>query len=302
MPYPNEHACRLKDPSGFDKFNRENCAQKHNDKCIDVIYGIKEGKSAIQALRYPKDTWTASAAKSHCESRDGAFEAAGKASNESHIEVRSFPLSEFRIIRNDEGKIEKLVGHAAVFDKLSLDLGGFREKIAPGAFKKSIKGDDIRALFNHDRNYVLGRTRSKTLTLKEDDQGLYTEITPPDTTWAKDLMKSVDRGDITQMSFGFETIADSWEKKEKEDIRTLEEAKLFDVSPVTFPAYPDTDVSVALRSQGEWREASGETAGDDNQNDDGETAKQEELDKNRRERESEIKGKQIKLKKYQSED
>ena len=75
-PYPNEHACRIKDPDGFDKFARKNCAQKHNDKCIDVIYGIKDEKSTIQALRYKTKDWEAKDAKSHCESRNGTFEAA----------------------------------------------------------------------------------------------------------------------------------------------------------------------------------------------------------------------------------
>jgi len=79
-PYPNEHACRLENPNDFDKFNRVTCGQKHNGKCIDVIYGVKAGKSKIQALRYPKKIWTASAAKSHCKTRDGSFEAAKEVS------------------------------------------------------------------------------------------------------------------------------------------------------------------------------------------------------------------------------
>jgi phage head maturation protease len=75
-PYPEEHSCRLKDPGGYDRFARKNCEQKHEDKCIDVIYGIKSGKSEVQALRYKKDIWTPAAARSHCSSREGTFEAA----------------------------------------------------------------------------------------------------------------------------------------------------------------------------------------------------------------------------------
>jgi HK97 family phage prohead protease len=82
-PYPNEHACRLLPPN-FDKYNRVNCDQKHDGKCIDVIYGIKGGKSKIQALRYPKKIWTAAAARSHCAGRGGSFEAA-------KIEMQSRP-------------------------------------------------------------------------------------------------------------------------------------------------------------------------------------------------------------------
>lgn len=75
-PYENEHSCRLEDPKQFDKFNRKNCEQKHEGKCIDVIYGIKEGKSKVQALRYKTSIWTKEAAQSHCKSREGTFEAA----------------------------------------------------------------------------------------------------------------------------------------------------------------------------------------------------------------------------------
>ncbi len=76
-PYPNEHACRLNEPGKYDKFARKNCEIKADDKCIDVIYGIKDDKAEIQAYRYPKDTWEADAARSHCNSHEGSFTAAG---------------------------------------------------------------------------------------------------------------------------------------------------------------------------------------------------------------------------------
>jgi hypothetical protein len=79
-PYKNEHACRLKEPD-YDKYARKNCEQKHDGKCIDVIYGIKGDKAEIQALRYPKDIWTEKKAKEHCKSRGGIFEAAAKESS-----------------------------------------------------------------------------------------------------------------------------------------------------------------------------------------------------------------------------
>jgi hypothetical protein len=77
-PFANEHACRLENPDDFDKFNRVNCDQKSDGKCIDVIYGIKAGKSKIQALRYPKDVWDDDAAESHCKGRGGTFEEASE--------------------------------------------------------------------------------------------------------------------------------------------------------------------------------------------------------------------------------
>ena len=157
-------------------------------------------------------------------------------------EVRTVPI-ELRV-EGDETK--KITGHAAVFDKWSEDLGGFREKIRPGAFRKTIKEADVRALFNHDPNFVLGRNTAGTLSLEEDKKGLAISIEPPDTQWARDLTTSIERGDINQMSFGFRTIKDQWTtpKDSGDNQRELLEVELFDVSPVTFPAYPQTDVGV----------------------------------------------------------
>jgi HK97 family phage prohead protease len=157
------------------------------------------------------------------------------------IERRAF---EFRMVQGEDKK-PKIEGHAAMFDKLSEPMFGFREKIAAGAFAESIKRDDIRALFNHDANYVLGRNKAKTLRLNEDEIGLHIEIDPPQTSWANDLTESIRRGDISQMSFGFIVEADEWQHhKGKDSIRTLTKVQLFDVSPVTYPAYPQTTVAV----------------------------------------------------------
>jgi len=158
-------------------------------------------------------------------------------------ELRSFVLNEFRV-DSAEGSAPKIYGHAAIFNSLSEDLGGFREQIAPGAFAKTLDSADIRALFNHDSNIVLGRNKSGTLRLKEDETGLAIEIDPPDTQAARDLIVSMKRGDISQMSFGFRTIADNWAKVNDTWVRTLLEIDLFDVSPVTYPAYISTDVAV----------------------------------------------------------
>jgi HK97 family phage prohead protease len=161
-------------------------------------------------------------------------------------ERRIFELVGLKIEKRADNK-PAIVGHAAVFDKLSVPLWGFREKIAKGAFSASLKrGDDVRALFNHDSNIVLGRTKNGTLTVKEDDAGLAIEITPPDTAAARDVISLIERGDVDQMSFGFRTVKDLWEelKPAGDKIRTLIEVDLFDVSPVTFPAYPETDVAV----------------------------------------------------------
>jgi len=143
------------------------------------------------------------------------------------------------------GAAPKIIGYAAVFNALSEDLGPFREKIAKGAFAESLRsGDDVRALLNHDANFVLGRTTANTLDLREDEHGLRVEIDPPTTTWAADLLVSIERGDIDQMSFGFQVVEDEMTTVDGKNVRILVEVRLFDVSIVTFPAYPQTNVGV----------------------------------------------------------
>jgi len=163
-------------------------------------------------------------------------------------EERTFSI-EMRVSK-DEGR--KISGYASVFNQWSDDLGGFREIVRPGAFKKTIKEADVRALFNHDPNYVLGRNKAGTLQLEEDDKGLKIDIDPPDTQWARDLSTSIERGDIDQMSFGFRTVKDKWSGSEEgKTDRELLEVELFDVSPVTYPAYPTTTVSIRSVDMGE---------------------------------------------------
>lgn len=176
------------------------------------------------------------------------------------IERRNFPVTELRAITDDNG-LRHIVGYAAVFNTLSEDLGWFREKIQPGAFAESITKDDIRALWNHDSNFVMGRNKAKTLSLKEDERGLKIDILPSEAQWMKDLMMSMDRGDVDQMSFGFRTLIDQWETTDKKDeIRTLIKVQLFDVSAVTFPAYPDT--TVGLRSLEQYRKTKNSPQGE----------------------------------------
>ena len=157
-------------------------------------------------------------------------------------ETRTY-LAELRAVQAD-GAPTKIAGHAAKFDSLSEDLGGFRERIAPGAFAKTIQSADIRALWNHDANIVLGRNKSGTLRLSEDSAGLAFEVDMPDTQLVRDMvMGPIVRGDVNQCSFGFYTIADKWAKVDGEWVRTLLECDLLDVSPVTYPAYNSTDVA-----------------------------------------------------------
>jgi len=159
-------------------------------------------------------------------------------------EVRAFSTEVRASPAEDGSDALRFEGYAALFNSWSEDLGGFREQIAPGAFAKSLPADDVRALMNHDPNYVLGRNRSGTLVLTEDDRALRFAVTAPDTQWARDLYESVKRGDINQCSFGFQAIRDDWRTADGIDERTLLEVRLFDVSIVTYPAYPDTSANV----------------------------------------------------------
>jgi len=165
-----------------------------------------------------------------------------------NFETRFFKSMELRL---DEpaGGAPKLSGHIAVFNQLSEDFGGWRERIAPGAFADTIGRDDIRGLWNHDSDLVLGRLSAGTLSLTEDATGLAFENTPPDTTWFKDRMVSLRRKDVTGSSFGFYTDEDEWTEADGQKVRTLKKVTLVEVSPgVTFPAYPQTNTEVAQRS------------------------------------------------------
>ncbi len=148
----------------------------------------------------------------------------------------------------------RLEGHAALFEELSVDLGGFREKIAPGAFADTIKGGDIRALFNHDSNLILGRTTNGTLKLEEDRKGLHFSLKPAATQAGHDAIELVRRGDVTGCSFGFVVLDEEWQNGSngQPDIRTLRKVELHEISPVcSWPAYEAT--AVAVRSHDRWR-------------------------------------------------
>lgn len=170
-------------------------------------------------------------------------------SKESNIEKRVFTMELRAEEANTEGR--SVAGYAAVFNSPSEDMG-FVEYIERGAFKEAIKTSDVRALFNHDHNYVLARTASGTLKLEEDEKGLRYEFDVPNTSFGNDFLISLRRGDISQSSFAFTVSEQTWEEKQIGDdvqyIRRIKKVdRLMDVSPVTYPAYPDTEV--ALRSK-----------------------------------------------------
>lgn len=167
-----------------------------------------------------------------------------------------------------------LRGHAAVFNSLSQDLGGFKEMIEPGAFRGALRSNpDVRLLFNHDPNYVLARTASGTLELREDATGLHVFArVDRRVSWVDDLRTSMQRGDIDQMSFAFTVRegGDDWAATgDGVIVRTILAdgvENLFDTSIVTYPAYERTEVAMrslldTAWSQGRVRGVTDELAG-----------------------------------------
>ena len=161
--------------------------------------------------------------------------------NES--EVRTFPLAELRYAGEDERPA--IVGRSIVYGALSEDLGGFRERFAPGAVQLD---DDLLALFDHQTSMVLGRTSAGTLEADDGPDGVDMVAYPPDTTWARDLRISMERGDIKHMSFRFIPIEDDWEVIGDVVVRTVTKAEILELSVVSLPAYPQTSAQARSRA------------------------------------------------------
>ncbi|WP_104116963.1 HK97 family phage prohead protease [Arthrobacter sp. B1805] len=165
------------------------------------------------------------------------------------LELRNISMPvEFRAV---DGALGVLSGYAAVFNKLSQNLGGFVERVDPGAFTKSL-ADNVPVLgrYNHDDNGLLGTTEGETLRLSVDGTGLLYEVDLPNTTTGRDVSELAKRGDLRYSSFAFRTVSDEWDFTEQGfPLRTLTAVQLVDVAPVNNPAYRDT--TTGLRSLAE---------------------------------------------------
>ncbi len=165
--------------------------------------------------------------------------------SKNEIERRSLSAS-LRSSKDDDDDSLQLTGLAAAYNSPSKDLGGFIETIAPGAFKRCLKNrDDVRALYNHDSAKVLGRVQNNTLVLNDSAEGLRFVIKlDPNNSDHRNLHASVKRGDISEVSFGFNVApnGDRWEQRGGTARRTLLDINLLEISPVTFPAYNTTSV------------------------------------------------------------
>lgn len=163
----------------------------------------------------------------------------------SGVEKRSFDSNLGISIDN---KVTTLLGTAIPYNRLSVNpiegLPNIKERILPGAFKRSVEsGSDIFMLWNHELKYVFGRTSKGTLRLREDQNGVMFENVPPESQWVKDLIPSIKRGDISNMSFSFaDNIGPTWTKEEGKNVRNVRDATLFEISVVTFPVYESTSI------------------------------------------------------------
>lgn len=159
-------------------------------------------------------------------------------------------------IREDEGGQRVLTGYAVKWEMKSVPMGyfkRFKEQFRRGAFTESLTNDDQKALWSHDTAKVLGRTKNGTLRLFEDEIGLRFELDLPDTTLGDDAYKSIKRGDVDGVSFGFSMLTQEWDETDSDNVvRTVIKAKLLEISPVAFPAYPDSQV--AARSHDPYQE------------------------------------------------
>jgi HK97 family phage prohead protease len=165
----------------------------------------------------------------------------------NEVEVRSAPLKELRIATAEDGT-HTVTGYALVCNSQSVDLGGFIEVVAPSALTRTLLvNPDVLCLRDHKQELLLGRTTSGTLSLSADANGLQFTCLLPATSSANDLAESLRRGDIDSCSFGFTVVKDVWTfDAQGNDIRTLLDLDLFEISIVSFPAYEST--TAALRS------------------------------------------------------
>jgi uncharacterized protein len=163
--------------------------------------------------------------------------------NERRVEVRAGQ-------RADGAAVSRIGGYAAVFydgsPATEYELcPGYVERLMKGCFDNALAaGDDARCLFNHDPNHVLGRVSARTNRLTADAVGLAYECDLPDTQLGRDLPASIGRGDITGSSFSFDCVGETWRKENDLWIREITGVRLYDVGPVTFPAYAGTSSGV----------------------------------------------------------
>lgn len=180
------------------------------------------------------------------------FKHQGGRSAERTAEVRHVGLAVAELRADTADGKRLIIGTAVPYNTLSIDLGGFREQFAPGAFTEALKEADVRALVDHNPSLIVGRTKAGTLKLRDTPEALTVEIDVAPCDYGDALLVSVQRRDKDGMSFRFYCLEDSWEiQKDGTSIRTVAKADIDDVSVVTYPAYLDT--TAAVRSLDHFR-------------------------------------------------
>lgn len=173
----------------------------------------------------------------------------------NQTEKRNLTANNVEIRESEDGK-RTITGYAVKWEMKSVTMGyfkRFKEQFKRGAFTESLTNDDQLALWSHDTSKVLGRTKNGTLRLFEDEIGLRFELDLPSSTLGKDAYETIKRGDVDGVSFGFQMQKQEWDENDVDNItRSILKAKLLEISPVAFPAYPDSQVSA--RSHDPYKE------------------------------------------------
>lgn len=161
--------------------------------------------------------------------------------------------TKFETREEGDEHVPHISGYFATFYDIYEIASGMTESIARGAFSRTLQGGDIRALVNHDTTLVLGRTKAHTLELREDERGLWGDVTiNPNDVDAMNLYERVKRGDVDQCSFGFEIVSEETDFRPDGSVHwTITDVNLFEVSACTFPAYKETNISARTAERDE---------------------------------------------------
>ena len=230
MPFPNEHSCRLSDSGKYDRFARKNCEEKSDGRCLDVIYGIKEGKSEIQALRYPKDVWDESAARSHCGTRDGSFEAAAEGKNTEEIgELKVDPEGELKMMSLSNLKLEANGIFKALFAPFGvIDKGG--DWTEPGAFGNQ---NVVISSYGHGSTLDGRLPVGKGKIYDGEEGGIVEGKFFLNTTGGLDTYNTVkELGELQQWSYYLPVVVSEMGTREGKRVRILKKIQVGEVSPV----------------------------------------------------------------------
>jgi hypothetical protein len=231
---------RVKDPSEFDEgtFRTISISEEQGIKAVIGKYKADPaGSTHVQSYIFEKSKWSAAEADKWVK---------------EHKRASSIDGRQTRVIEPEESEMRfefdkvdgpKIYGYAAVFNSKTPLYSGFYEQVAPGAFSESLRNHNIYALWQHDWSMPLGDIKSGTLRVWEDDKGLAYALNPGDTDYAVNLVKNVKRGVVRQSSFGFDILKCSNTRDQDTNAitRTIQNVRLYDVSPVTLGAYPQTE-------------------------------------------------------------